>query len=135
MEAENFVSAGLQFDDGAVGSLYASTAAYPGTPERIVLHYANVTARLEASELALAWRDGREETIGSRGSTGAGADPMAFTADWHQAVIENFADHIRLEAPLIASGRSALAVHSLIEAIIQSGQEGRTISLTEQKGG
>ena len=33
MEAEDFVSAGLRFDGGGVGTLFATTAAYPGRSE------------------------------------------------------------------------------------------------------
>ena len=38
METEDYVAAGLRFTNGAVGSLVASTASFPGTPESIVLH-------------------------------------------------------------------------------------------------
>ena len=50
-------------------------------------------------------------------ATGAGADPMAFTSDWHRMMIENFMAHLQQGEKLIASARSALAVHQLIDAI------------------
>ena len=117
MESENFVSAGLAFESGAVGHIFASTASYPGRSESISLHYAHASVTLASSLLEIVWQDGRSETIGERSATGAGADPMAFTSDWHGAVIDNFAASVTGEETLAIPARSALAVHRLIEAI------------------
>ncbi|MEL6202985.1 MAG: Gfo/Idh/MocA family oxidoreductase [Pseudomonadota bacterium] len=132
MEAEDFVSAGIRFKDGAVGSLFASTASHPGRAEEIILHYANMSVRLQSNILEVVDQaTGKSETIGATAATGAGADPMAFTSDWHRFMIENFADHVERGTDLFAPGRSALAVHELISAIELSGREGRTVSLSE----
>lgn len=125
MEAEDFVSAGLSFANGAMGSLFCSTACYPGRTEKIILHYKNVSATLESSLLQLHWQDGRSETIGAVAASGAGADPMAFTSDWHRFTIENFIEAIAGKADLLASGRSALTVHALIDALERSGRSGQ----------
>lgn len=129
METEDFVSAGLRFTNGAVGSVFCSTASYPGRSEKIVLHYANVSITLESSLLLLEWQDGRSETIGETVASGAGADPMAFTSDWHRFMIENFVSVVAGEAQPLASGRSALAVHALIDALEQSGRTGQRASV------
>ena len=126
MEAEDFVAAGLQFSNGAIGNLFASTACYPGRSEEIVLHFAQASARLQSSLLTLDWQDGRHERIGESAASGAGADPMAFTSDWHRSMLENFAAVVRQDAQPIATGRSALPVHALIEALERSGKSGRT---------
>lgn len=39
--------------------------------------------------------DGTSEVIGKTAASGAGADPMAFTSDWHRFVIEDFAEAVR----------------------------------------
>lgn len=117
MEAEDFVVAGVEFENGAVGSIFASTASFPGTSESLKLHCANATAVLEANVLELFWRDGRHETIGAATGTGGGADPMAFPHGWHQTLIEDFAEALtKGRAPLV-TGREALNVHALIESI------------------
>ncbi|MBX2826412.1 MAG: gfo/Idh/MocA family oxidoreductase, partial [Gammaproteobacteria bacterium] len=125
MEAEDFVSAGLRFASGAVGSVFSSTASYPGRTETIVLHFAKVSATLESSLLILNWQDGRQETLGTAAASGAGANPMAFTSDWHRFMIENFTAALQGEAELIAPARSALKVHALIDAMERSGRNGR----------
>lgn len=129
MEAEDFVSAGLRFRNGAVGTLFATTASYPGEPERIALHHENGSARLTAGSLSIAWQDGREETIGAASGSGGGADPMAFSHDWHRAVIEDFDEALRKGRAPLASGRDALSAHALIEAIERSSREGRSASV------
>ena len=124
MEAEDFVSAGLRFGDGAVGSLVASTASYPGRSEEIVLHYAQASVRLQRGLLQIDWPGDESETLGATAASGAGADPMAFSSDLHRDVIADFAECLENGRAPLASGRSALAVHALIEALERSGQSG-----------
>lgn len=132
MEAEDFVSAGIKFDNGAVGHVFASTASHPGRAEEIILHYAKVTVRLQSNQLEITDQEtGYTDTVGASTTTGAGADPMAFTSDWHRFMMENFADHLEKGAALHAPGRSALDVHRLIAAIEQSGREGQVVNLSE----
>lgn len=130
MEAEDFVVAGLAFANGAVGQLFATTASFPGTGETITLHCRDGSARLAAGVLRIDWKDGRSEEFGDATSSGAGADPMAFTSDWHRAIIEDFADALSTGRPPLVPGRDALGVHALIEAIEQSGQLGRRLHIS-----
>ncbi len=127
MEGEDFVSAGLAFANGAVGQLFASTASFPGDGESITLHCQNGSARLAAGGLRISYQDGRSDQIGAEAQSGAGADPMAFTSDWHQAVIEDFAEAVATDRPPLVSGREALSVHALIAAIEQSGRSGERV--------
>jgi len=132
MESEDFVSAGLQFNNGAVGNLFASTSCYPGRTESIFLHYRSVSVRLESNLLELSWQDGRTENLGETSASGSGADPMAFTSDWHRFMIENFAATLNGDATLIASGRSALQVHALIEALEASAKSGSKVDIHDR---
>lgn len=124
MESEDFVSAGLGFANGAVGTLSATTASYPGRGETITLHFGNGSVRIETNLLSVDWQDGRSETFGAATTSGAGADPMAFTSDWHRAVICDFAEAVRKGHPPMVPGRAALAVHRLIAALETSGRTG-----------
>lgn len=124
MESEDFVSAGLEFGCGAVGSLFASTASYPGGNEAIVVHGTKGSAKLTSGRLELNFRDGTRENYGEEVGTGGGADPMAFTHEWHQAVVEDFVSAIRDESQPAISGREALRVQVLIETLIQSSDQG-----------
>ena len=132
MEAEDYVTAGLDFTSGVVGSLVASTSSFPGSAESITLHCANASVALMSGELQITWRDGTSETLGTAASTGGGADPMAFTHAWHQAIIADFMAAITDNRPPVASGQDALTVHQLIDAIVQSSQEEHAITLSKE---
>ena len=131
MEAEDFVSAGLRFENGAVGSLMASTASFPGRSEEIVLHYAKASVRLQRGRLQVQWQDGRTEEGGKTEASGAGADPMAFSSELHRRMIADFAACLDNGAQPMASGRSALGVHALIEAIEAGGRSGERVGVVD----
>lgn len=129
MEAEDFVTAGLEFRNGITGSLFASTASFPGRSEEIILHGTDASARLEPGGLTIHWRDGRVEADGGQATSGGGADPMAFTHAWHQAVIEDFANSLKTGAPPLCTGREALQVHALIDGLIRSSDTGTSTEI------
>ena len=124
MEAEDFVAAGLRFANGAVGQVFATTASFSGRGETISLHFQKGSAHLGAGVLRIDRQNGISETLGQSASSGAGADPMAFTSDWHRYVIEDFADALRRNHPPLVTGREALGVHRLIAALERSAQTG-----------
>ena len=127
MESEDFVCAGVRFANGALGQIFASTASFPGRGETISLHFQNGSALLEPTRLTINWQDGRQEVTGKSGASGAGADPMAFTSDWHRFIIEDFAKTVKTGSAPIVSGREALTVHRLIAALEHSGRSGTRV--------
>ena len=131
MEAEDFVTAGLRFDNGAVGQLFATTASFPGLGETITLHFQNGSAHLDAGFLRIDRVDRTSQTIGQAATSGAGADPMAFTSDWHRFVIEDFADALHTDRPPLVTGREALGVHRLIAALEHSARTGSRAQLMD----
>ena len=64
--------------------------------------------------------DDAEREFGEEGGTGSGADPMAFTHTWHQAIIEDFAEAIAKGRNPVCTGREALLVHGVIDALVRS---------------
>jgi len=129
MEGEDVVAAGLDFVSGAVGTLTASTASFPGGAESITLHGTLGSAQLARAQLDVHWRDGRTETHGALANTGGGADPMAFTHAWHQGVIDDFATALDEGRPPLVTGRDALKTHALIDALMDSSREGRRMKV------
>ncbi|MBO6675854.1 MAG: Gfo/Idh/MocA family oxidoreductase [Rhizobiales bacterium] len=130
MEAEDFATAGLRFTNGAIGSLVASSASFPGDAETITLHFDKASLHLGSGVLTVSWRKGETETFGASATTGGGADPMAFTHEWHQGIIEDFCDAITDGRDPVVTGRSALASHALIGAITQSSNDARAVMVT-----
>ena len=130
METEDMAVAAVKFANGAFGTIDATTAAYPGFPERIEIIGVKATASLVGSDLVVAHHDGRVTELTTEfGAGGTGADPMAFPNDWHRGVIADFLDALDDNREPAISGREALKVHRLIDALLEAGKTGRTIQV------
>jgi predicted dehydrogenase len=118
METEDLAMAAIRFAGGAIGSISATTCAYPGFPDAIDIIGTKGTARLEGGQLEARFHDGQEVSLadGTAGN-GAGADPMAFSHDHHRALLADFVDAVTSGRAPRVSGREALKVHALIDAI------------------
>lgn len=131
METEDMVAAALRFSTGAIGALMATTAAFPGFGERMELIGTRGTAVLVDGALEAHLHDGSVVRAGSSGGGGGGADPMAFSNDAHRAVLAEFLDAIEAGREPVNSGRAALKVHRLIEALMISSRERRPVGLAQ----
>lgn len=128
IDTEDIVAAGVRFEGGAIGTIDATTVAFPGFPERIELACAKGTAVLSAETLDVFFHDGRTVHLEGAPSASGGADPMAFSNVAHKALIGDFLDAIESGRAPLVSGRSALRVQMLIEALLRSAQEQRPIT-------
>jgi predicted dehydrogenase len=125
METEDLAGAVLRLPGGAIASVSATTAAYPGFPERIALFCENGSAVIVGTSLHVQYMDGTEERFGAPiGQGGAGADPMAFPNEYHRALISDFLHAIAEERDPAIPGEEALKVHRVIDAILESAQTG-----------
>jgi predicted dehydrogenase len=120
IDTEDIACALVHYANGAVGVIDATTVAYPGYPERIELAGTAGTAVLEGDRLVVQ-RPG-EPPIDQSGSSGGGggADPMAFSPEAHRRLIAEFLQAVQQGREPLNSGRSGLAVHSLIDAMLAS---------------
>ncbi|MEM8980872.1 MAG: Gfo/Idh/MocA family oxidoreductase [Pseudomonadota bacterium] len=130
MQAEDFAAGLLTFQSGAVGTLSASTAAFPGHPESIALHGTKGAAHLASGVLDISLHDSRKITHGQKSSTGGGADPMAFTHAWHKSLIEDFALSLQEQRAPMAPAREALRAHALIHALEKAAQTQTKVAVT-----
>jgi predicted dehydrogenase len=117
METEDLVAAAVRFKSGAIGTVHATTSAYPGFPERIELIGMHGTAVLAGNSLNMQFHDGGSFETKSE-SGGTGADPMAFPHDWHRGVLADFLDAIEQGRAPRVSGAEALKVHRFIDALL-----------------
>ena len=129
MESEDFVAGGLKFKSGASGSIFASTSSFPGNAESITLNCEKASAHLQSGVLTIKWLDARTEKFGETSGTGGGADPMAFPHDWHRDLIDNFVKSVQNNYISLISGEEALNVHELIDALIESSNKGKLITI------
>ncbi|MGA3400240.1 MAG: Gfo/Idh/MocA family oxidoreductase [Acetobacteraceae bacterium] len=121
METEDYAAALVLLGNGAPGSITATTAAWPGSPECIMVIGTQGTARLEGGNLRLSWLDGREEVLVDADGSGSGANVMAFSHEPHKAVLADFLDAIEQHRDPAIPGEEALETQRLIEAILAKG--------------
>jgi UDP-N-acetyl-2-amino-2-deoxyglucuronate dehydrogenase len=129
IDTEDVVGAGIVFANGAIGTIDATTVAYPGFAERIELAGEKATAQLNAETLDVFFKDGRHLREGGAPSNSGGADPMAFSHEAHKSLIVDFLDALDGNRSPTVSGREALKVQVLIEALLRSAAEGRAVSV------
>lgn len=128
METEDLVHAALCFDNGALGSLSATTAAYPGFPDLIEILGTLGTVRLEGNGGTINLTDGPSiELQDTSADDGSSADPMAFAHNNHRALHEDFLNAIITGRQPLASGTEALKAHRLIDAILRASVTGQVV--------
>jgi len=118
METEDYATALVRLGHGAPGTIAATTAAYPGGPERIEIIGTRGTASLVGGGLRVALIDGAEEVLAAEGPTGSGANIMDFPIDAHLALLTDFIDAIAAGRDPAVTGEEALASQRLIGDIL-----------------
>lgn len=134
IEVEDTLSAVLNFKNGAIGVIEASTADWPGQPRRIELNGESGLITIEEDRI-VDWRIENEtgfmrfnETSGKSGSHN---DPSKISNIGHEKQIENFVDALHGDAELlvgVSDGREAL---KLVLAAYKSAATGLPVDLDE----
>jgi UDP-N-acetyl-2-amino-2-deoxyglucuronate dehydrogenase len=146
IEVEDTAVAVLEFESGALATLEATTAAFPGYPRRIELSGTNGTAIIEddrlvateiRSEAAPARRPGPfgpGELESETGATGSAppinvSSPVVADVSGHRAVIEDFIQAIADGRAPVCDGREAIRSVALVEAIYDSARRGVAVDM------
>ena len=148
IEVEDTAIAILKFANGTLGTIVATTAAYPGLTTRIAVHGDRGSAIIDDDELTYFYAAGegqqgedygagenqaerlKEQYGEGEAGPGAGADPGSLSMA-HRDQIEDFVEAVREgREPLVnlQEGRKALAI---IRGIYKSARTGRPVRLEE----
>lgn len=130
IEGEDLGVALIEFENGALGVIEGSTAAYPGYPERLEVYGENGSVILEGGKI-IAWNfKGDAEDMKKavqEGQDSGASDPMAIDYAYHKFQIEDFAAAIREGRDPVVTGEEGLKALALIRAIYESSAEGRRV--------
>jgi predicted dehydrogenase len=137
IEVEDTVVATLRFASGALGTLEATTAAYPGYLKRIEIHGSQGSALLEEEDLK-SWdfATPREEDqaileqMKQHQSTGGGAsDPAAIGHHGHAMQFRDFVEAVRDNRPPAIDGREGRRSVEIILGVYKAAETGKTVKL------
>jgi predicted dehydrogenase len=121
IDTEDVAVATLRWENGAIGTLDATTTAYPGLPERIDVTGELGSASLERARLRVRLKDGTEIDEQEDASLPqVKADYLA-----HRGLIEDMLDALDQGRPPLANGRASLAAHALIDAMVRANDSAR----------
>jgi predicted dehydrogenase len=127
IDTEDIACATVEYANGAVGVVDATTTAYPGYPERIEIAGTKGSALLEGERLSLQQHGMPALAVEGATSGGGGADPMAFSHESHGRLWADYLDAVEAGRQPLASARSGLRVHALIDTMLASARERRTL--------
>ncbi len=147
METEDVAVAVLRFASGALGTIAATTGAYPGVTTRIDIFGDKGSAVIEDDRLGylrLARDDSEEvgaygigaqdraraEVVGATGGGATAADPAALSANTHAAQIADMIRAIRDDGAPLVDGRAARHPVEIILAVYESARTGREVTLS-----
>ena len=132
MEAEDTLTALLEFASGALGVLQATTSVYPGYPRRLELTGTNGTVILEQDRLLAAdIRNSSDKLL--RGSEAdknvSSSSPVVSDARGHQAVLEDFLEAIRTNREPRCNGLEGRRSLALAQAIYRAARTGEKVKI------
>ncbi|MDG2104722.1 MAG: Gfo/Idh/MocA family oxidoreductase [Pirellulaceae bacterium] len=137
IEVEDTAVATVRFANGALGTIEATTSAWPGSLKRLEIYGSTGSAILEDANI-LKWEfedsDAADKEIlarfAARNTTEGGAsDPSAIDYSGHRAQFADVIEAIQQKRRPLIDGEEARKSVQIIRAIYDSAKNGRTIRL------
>jgi UDP-N-acetyl-2-amino-2-deoxyglucuronate dehydrogenase len=131
IEGEDVALALLRFASGAVGTLEATTVAFPGYPRRVEISGTEGTLVVEGDRLVAADLRSPGPGLVAAGEEGAESAGTAVVSDAapHRRMIEDFARAIATGRPPACDGREGLRSLAVVEAVYAAaGREGAEVA-------
>jgi predicted dehydrogenase len=122
IESEDTLVATLEFESGALATLEATTAAWPGYPRQVELTGTEGTVTIQQDRVAAAdLRTPRPDLVGGDGSANpAASSPTVSDVRGHRIALEDFVGAIRKGRPPRCDGREGRRSLAVVEALYQS---------------
>jgi predicted dehydrogenase len=131
IESEDLVCAVMHYSSGALGVIQASTALWPGYPERIEIHGAKGSAIVTGDQLT-TWdvRDdeGEPAPLSHEAKSGA-SDPMAISLAPFERQLADFGEACKTGRAPASSGIEGYRALQLVRSIYTSCAEGRKVKI------
>ena len=120
IEAEDTCVATLEFENGALGVLHATTAAYPGYPRSLEITGTEGTVRIEQDRITRVDLRAPIPDLdrGEAADQNASANsPIVSDVRGHQRIIQDFIQSIQTGRPPVCDGEEGRRTLAVVEAI------------------
>jgi UDP-N-acetyl-2-amino-2-deoxyglucuronate dehydrogenase len=134
IEVEDTVVATLEFNNGGVGTLEATTAAYPGYKRRLEITGSEGTVVLEHDQLTkIDLRTPIEDSnsIKESNTNLSASSPVVSDVRGHKRILEDFLHAIKTDSEPLCNGQEARRSILLVESIYESSRTGRPIEVSQ----
>lgn len=137
IEVEDVATASIQFENGALGVIEATTAAFPGALKKIELHGSLGSATLEEEDISV-WEFAEPtdedkqllESMSNQTETGGGAaDPAAIGHHGHTELFKDTLRAIESGGTPLIDGHEGRRSVEIILAIYKAAQSGKRVEL------
>ena len=131
IESEDSICALLRYGGGATGVIQASTALWPGFPERLEISGTKGAAIITGDKLT-TWEvqeDEEEPAPVSAQVTSGASDPMAISVLPFERQMLDFGEACRMGRSPSCSGADGLRALQLVQGIYASCREGRHVAI------
>ena len=137
IEVEDVAVATLRFQNGALGTIEATTAAFPGALKRIEIHGSEGSAVLQEENIT-TWDFARttradaallQRMAGKTKTGGGAADPAAIGHHGHTAQFKDVLQAIKSHGQPLIDGVEGRRSVEIILAIYKAAETGRTVTL------
>src|SRR5690242_9202642 len=131
IQSEDVVNAVVQYANGATGVIQASTAMWPGYPERTEFHGTKGTAVITGDKLT-TWdveNDSGEPAPVSKEVASGSSDPMAISVEPFERQFRDFGDAIRTRKKPLVGGEEGYQALEIVQAVYQSCRTGQKVRL------
>lgn len=136
IEAEDTAAATLRFANGALGSIEATTATWPGWQRRLEICGEHGAARLDDDHISQwEFRAARPEDAAIRAAKDAAAlgsgasNPSAISIEGHRRQLQDLIDALRAGRAPALDGREGRKAVALIRALYTSAERGAPVAL------
>jgi predicted dehydrogenase len=131
IESEDVITAMLSYDSGATGVIQASTAFWPGYPERLEIHGTKGTAVITGDRLT-TWdvQDDSGEPAPVQKEVMSGAsDPMAISTVPFERQFLDFGEAIKTGRKPLVSGEDGARALELVVSAYESARSGDKVAI------
>jgi UDP-N-acetyl-2-amino-2-deoxyglucuronate dehydrogenase len=130
IEAEDTLAGTVQFQNGALGLIQATTSAKPGFKRRLEISGERGTVILDGDAISVWAIDGEDSDLGEAEQlTDGSANPAAISNEGHRRQIEDMMRAVIEDRPPMIDGREGRKSLELVAALYASANAGQPVKL------